>query len=191
MKYKVITKNQGKVVIDTTQVTDTNVWVVNDLDFDEPIIFKTDEDFFHTGLEAVKILYTVNFSIDKDIPMIIVEDKVKKSLEKHYSDGTVDERIAFLLGCKSTQKDGYSEDALAKCITFGWELYHYHKDKEPHVLLKMQTNYIQSLKQEYIELEMEQLNNKPSSSYSTETIYKLKTTRDENGQLIAYQKLTV
>ena len=43
--------------------------------------------------------------------------------------------------------------------------------------------------QEYIEVEMEQVNNKPSSSYSTETIYKLKTTRDENGQLVAYQKM--
>ena len=38
-----------------------------------------------------------------------------------------------------------TEENLAKAITFGWELSHYHRDKEPEVLLQMQKDFITSV----------------------------------------------
>lgn len=34
------------------------------------------------------------------------------------------------------------EENMAHAITFGWELSHYHRDKEPEVLLQMQKDFI-------------------------------------------------
>ncbi len=38
-----------------------------------------------------------------------------------------------------------NEDNMVKAITFGWELSHYYRDKEPEVLLKMQKDFITSV----------------------------------------------
>jgi hypothetical protein len=35
-----------------------------------------------------------------------------------------------------------TEENMAKAITFGWELSHYHRDKEPEKLLQMQKDFI-------------------------------------------------
>jgi hypothetical protein len=38
-----------------------------------------------------------------------------------------------------------TEENMAKAITFGWELSHHHRLKEPEVLLKMQKDFITSV----------------------------------------------
>jgi hypothetical protein len=38
-----------------------------------------------------------------------------------------------------------TEDNMAHAITFGWELSHYHRDKEPEKLLQMQKDFITSV----------------------------------------------
>ena len=38
-----------------------------------------------------------------------------------------------------------TEDNMAHAITFGWELSHYHRDKEPEKLLQMQKDFIISV----------------------------------------------
>ncbi len=45
---------------------------------------------------------------------------------------------------KAMEKEQIEEN-MAKAITFGWELNHYHRDKEPEVLLKMQKDFITSV----------------------------------------------
>lgn len=50
-----------------------------------------------------------------------------------------------LVKAKETYK--YTEEDLAKCITFGWNLSHYHRFEPEEKLLKMQKDYIQSLQQ--------------------------------------------
>jgi len=203
MKYKVITTNQGKVVTDTTIVTDNNVWVVNDYDFDEPIIFKTNEDFFHTGLEAVKILYSINFSIDKDIPMIIVEDEVEKNFQLQVNEtyGGKDSQFFRVDTAREWHKKGYkarggySEEDIIKAFNEGQALNFRGR-------LTQGKEYIQSIKQEYIELEMDLycelkdcIEQNPNCVLPNNGVCKarevIKTTRDKNGQLIAYEKLTV
>jgi hypothetical protein len=42
---------------------------------------------------------------------------------------------------KAMEKE-QTEESMAHAITFGWELSHYHRDKEPEVLLKMQKDFI-------------------------------------------------
>jgi len=38
-----------------------------------------------------------------------------------------------------------TEENIAHAITFGWELSHYHRDKEPEKLLQMQKDFITSV----------------------------------------------
>jgi hypothetical protein len=38
-----------------------------------------------------------------------------------------------------------TEENMAHAITFGWELSHYHRDKEPEKLLQMQKDFITSV----------------------------------------------
>jgi hypothetical protein len=45
---------------------------------------------------------------------------------------------------KAMEKE-QTEENMAHAITFGWELSHYHRDKEPEVLLKMQKDFITSV----------------------------------------------
>jgi hypothetical protein len=45
---------------------------------------------------------------------------------------------------KAMEKEQIEEN-MAKAITFGWELSHYHRDKEPEVLLQMQKDFITSV----------------------------------------------
>jgi len=94
----------------------------------------------------------------------------------------------------STQQKGISLDFLTKQLeAFKHDL---RESTSDYVKLTCEgaiiavNKLIELLKQEYMEVEMEQVNNKSGSSYSTETIYKPKTTRNESGQLIAYEKLT-
>jgi len=45
---------------------------------------------------------------------------------------------------KAMEKE-QTEENIAKAITFGWELSHYHRDKESEVLLQMQKDFITSV----------------------------------------------
>jgi hypothetical protein len=46
-----------------------------------------------------------------------------------------------LAEAKEMEKE-QTEDNMAHAITFGWELSHYHRDKEPEKLLQMQKDFI-------------------------------------------------
>jgi hypothetical protein len=50
----------------------------------------------------------------------------------------------IISNAKALEKEQIEEN-MAKAITFGWELSHYHRDKEPKVLLKMQKDFITSV----------------------------------------------
>jgi hypothetical protein len=50
----------------------------------------------------------------------------------------------FIEQAKAIEKEQIEEN-MAKAITFGWELSHYHRLKEPEVLLKMQKDFITSV----------------------------------------------
>jgi hypothetical protein len=58
-----------------------------------------------------------NYHIITDIPKEIIEQA--KAMEKKHN-----------------------EENMAHAITFGWELSHYHRDKEPEKLLQMQKDFI-------------------------------------------------
>jgi hypothetical protein len=208
MKHKVVVTKQGKVVVDeTAEIKDYYVNEKNKLIYSETHPKRLEIINLGNKRNRSALIATINHSISLDVPMITVEDnynmekdwgnlrilkmvcesngignayyKEKARLELKY------ERLAFKAGYKA--RGGFSEEIVRQAFKEGVLM--------PNRLIKdidkIEEAFIQSLKQEYIEVEMEQLNNKPSSSYSTETIYKLKTTRDENGQLIAYQKITV
>ena len=208
MKYLKINLEDNKSVLVDESADKSNQGFYLMIDETSILYLTVDE---HKGTHErnnqwAKITATINHSISLDVPMVIIEDEIEKMAKEKYQytsqnpPYTVIEPKSkiegFIAGYKAAQQKGvYSEEDLAKCITFGWELSHYHRDKEPHVLLKMQTNYIQSLKQEYIELETE-------CTYGDECPSKgafdkqnlcniiIKTNRDENGQLMAYKKLT-
>ena len=186
MEYKVKETGDGKVLIDDSPEIKAGEAMLTH----KGLEVATYSGFsFHKGSEfCFKIIATIGFSIDKDVPMVIVEDEVKKSLENHYSDGTADERIAFLLGYKAREQKGvYSEEDLRSAIQFGENLQisplTYNVGNTPR------DNFVLSLKKEYIDLEMETIlypANLPKENEKRPP-YRIKTDRIE-GQLMAFVK---
>lgn len=195
MKHKVTTTAKGqKIIVDKSAKI-----FVNDYYDNNGNILKCDEIKIRTGCN--KIMFTINFSIDKNIPMIIVEDEVEE-LAEHYSEvqeGTytpqhkIIYKHGFIDGHNVTQQRGiYSEEDLNKAFQCGQQWVHdINHDVEPENF----NQFIQSLKQEYIELETEEKQHfekditkrvNPLNGVFYET--RIKTNRDKSGQLIAYQK---
>jgi len=197
MKHKVITTKQGKVVIDETAEIKEGYYL------DGEDIFGP----FEIGDMLIenngKIIATINHSISLDVPMIIVEDKVdnlalewclinKFNPEDYVHSNRTAEysrvKTIWANGYKSLQQKGvYSEEDLRNAIDFG--------DNFQHTLLtptgkKSETDkFIQSLKQEYIELEVESLiaEYEPADCDFPDYVEVIKTNR-VNGQLMAYIK---
>jgi len=90
MKHKVITTDQGKVVIDESATIKEGDWFSCPprgtshkctAMFEGNLIdnsWEGREKVEITKSSCFKILYTINFSLDKDIPMVIVEDEVER-----------------------------------------------------------------------------------------------------------------
>jgi hypothetical protein len=164
MKYKVVATAQGKVVIDETAKIKENTNT-----FSQGI----NGDWFYNSIyESIactgditrfdfKIIYTINFSLDKDIPMIVVEDGVEKLVKSLYEmeEGNVamnmvtsEKRRAFKEGHKLAQQKGiYSEEDIRKAVIFGQSVeLTFVTDRGKEILIEQ---FIESLKQEYMELE--------------------------------------
>jgi len=201
MKYNVIIVEQKKVVVDKSAD------IIN-YD-DEPYLLITDdyETYIHKHKGDIRpttkhfeIIATINHSISLDIPMIIIEDEVEK-LAEHSSEvqeatytpqHKITYKHGFIDGFNALQQKGvYSEEDMIRCYdgllqNVGTCV----KQSE----LPTSKEYIQSLKQEYIELEMEEkqhyekdktkrINPLNGVFYKT----RIKTNRI-NGQLITYIK---
>jgi len=197
-------------------------------------------------MDAKKIIATINHSIDKDVPMIIIENEIKKFLFKlcyydlrnpdnciNTSELTKEELaipqvhgkdfVNALCSCdncfygktemaeyiinKATQeKNVYSKDDLEKSL---YKMYSIFMDSDLKSIMQKLTNFdaikqniIQPLNQEYIELEMEEIDS--VCNYCNRTIIeqskgcpnmicfrqqlKTITTIKIDGQLMAYIK---
>jgi len=138
------------------------------------------------GKTPYTIIATINFSLHKDIPMIFVEDKVDKISKANYgSFGIGLERAnIWKAGYLEASQKLYSEEDLRAAAIFAQNIdLTSLTNKEKEIAINA---FIQSLNQECIELEMEGF--KVNGMVDEATSYRIKTNRDENGQLIAYLK---
>jgi len=178
----------------------------------------TNKLYQSNGAEYVKsnqvnnVIATINHSISLDVPMVIVEDGVeiltdeveiitetlctKKGDENNSIDLNAYD-LAIIDGYKAAQQKGvYSKEDLIKAMeaSIEWwcaEISEKYGDIE--IIEDFADIFIQSLKQEYIELEMETECCKKYTScnmncrYDKDTVWKIKTDRI-NGQLMCYTK---
>ena len=194
MEHKVIITSQGKVVVDETAEIKTDDWYVDDTNqIRQSITF--DKHYWSQRVDYCKIIYTINFSIDKDIPMVIVEDEVEQLalIEFKKEDDGFLSYDAFVKGFKASQQKGvYSEEDLINLVAFicnkedGNDITISESGEMPSLIVKQ---FIQSLNQEYIELEMDcdyliQCHCTSNKNCLKPTI---KTNRID-GQLISYTK---
>ena len=68
-------------------------------------------------------------------------DWYRNTFFKALQEGLITSESEIFEQAKAMEKE-QTEDNMAHAITFGWELSHYHRDKEPEVLLKMQKDFI-------------------------------------------------
>jgi hypothetical protein len=152
-----------------------------------------------------EIIATINHSISLDVPMVIIKDEVEKLADeylKSFIDAHGTEDVDFIAGYKAAQQKGsYSEEDLIDLVQ---QLKDYTKegltilgndDREAEEFVDIFTS---SLKQEYIELEMEEVFHKGTQEKQDDgsIIFKkaeipvtleIKTNRVK-GQLMAYLK---
>ena len=198
MKHKVITTEQGKVVVDETAEIYENDFHLHFYDGNSII-----SQSYNGGVKVVnfekgysKILYTINFSLDKDIPMVVVEDEVERLADINgYHDQPSHDlyKEGFLDGYKLLQQKGvYSEEDLINLVAFICnkedenDITISESGEMPSLIVKQ---FIQSLNQEYIELEMEEyaVGNYGMSDGEPTIDSRVRTNRVD-GQLMAYVK---
>jgi len=175
----------------------------------------TNKLYQSNGAEYVKsnqvnnVIATINHSISLDVPMVIVEDGVEKLALIEYPEYWVEDngcnyihqeyddnkgaRLIWIKAYKAAQQKGvYSEEDLRKAFIAG-DCYGKQVSTKGNI-----EDYIQSLNQEYIELETEEiysvdnrtlsfLDLKASLALQTTFFPKIKTDRAD-GQLIAFEK---
>jgi hypothetical protein len=188
MKHKVITTVQGKVVIDESAEIEEGCKYYDGINIGTA--FKNNAGFYK---DCDKIIATINHSIDLDVPMVIVQDEVEKLAYKVFpkdiletSKGCFDDinsadRNNWINGYKAAkeeEEDVYSEEDLRK----------YHNIMCLHGNIAGE-EFIQSLNQEYIELEMETsyLDWKKGDKEKLSDTLQIRTDRVD-GQLMAYIK---
>lgn len=163
MKYKVIDiPNKGKVVVDeSAEIKDGDKLGRNK----EPFIITSQKGWNNTiDLGYRVIVATINFSISLNVPMVVIEDEIKR-LADEYSKSFIDahgtEEVDFIEGYKAAQQKGvYSEEDLINAAKYGYEFrdttsFPEHKFEDSCINNFKQ--HLQSIKQEYIELEMEKI----------------------------------
>jgi len=170
--------------------------------------YQTNVDY---SVKPLKIVASINHSIILDVPMVTMEDEVEKLANTHskilytntndktkehpvFTDYTVAEtsKEDFKDGYKAVQQKGiYSEEVVKAAIDFGANLGLEDKIGNSFQWTKIKDEYIQSLKQEYIELEMEEhtewIETNQGQTVTPITYLKIKTDRVD-GQLMAYLK---
>jgi len=202
MKYKVITTKQGKFAIDEESVCNTGELYLSSI---KQVIKPKSQGVIQAG---DKIIATINHSVSLDVPMVIIKDEVEKLadayIERVYAgipmlnfedrERKSTAKFAYIDAIReysAQQKGGYSEEDLRK--------YHNIMCLSGNVAGE---ELIQSLKQEYIELQEEMLKDcnlcgrtvrEQAQGCNDVACYKqhlktIKTVRDKSGQLIAYLK---
>ena len=191
---KTITLPQGKIIVDeSAEIKDGYYLDGEDIygPFEEGDILIDNKG---------KVIATINHSISLDVPMVVVEDEVEKQWLIFYKDWlmknsggkvlTAPDRMMFNAGYKAAQQKGvYTEEDFRGLSRYVRSVCRNPTDTASSG--KLVDEYIQSLKQEYIELEMEKEstvgvtdNGRQRTFYGKEII---KTTRVD-GQLMAYKK---
>jgi hypothetical protein len=104
----------------------------------------------------------------------VASDSINRSIKLGYEEGYN----------KAKEKYKYTEEDVVKLI-HSWDM-HINQKEEDKGCLRLIYEHIQSLNQPTLpiafECEMEQLNNKHGSSYSTKTLYKPKTITNSQGR---------
>ena len=207
MKHKVMVTDQGKVVIDEIEEGCKYYDGIN-----IGTAFKNNAGFYK---DCDKIIATINHSIDLDIPMVIIEDEIKKFLFKlcYYDlrnpDNCIDtaELTKEELGLPQVRGEDFANDLCTcnNCFYGKTEMAEYIINKASqqksyseedlrkyHNIMCLHGNiageeFIQSLKQEYIELEMETsyLDWKKGDKEKLSDTLQIRTDRVD-GQLMAY-----
>ena len=211
MKYKKIKlKNNKSILIDESAEIKEGELVIQDGGLNRIGIGTHQASIAYT-IKPLKIVATINHSISLDVPMVIVKDKVEEVCESEYKRHPNndllygDDKYKILAykagvydGFKAKQKGVYSEEDLigfSKWIEKeelpfedgSFVKYFNGKDNYLTVSQVMQM-YIQSLKQKYIELEMEEILGDEGIILSLDNKdWKIKTNRVD-GQLMAYLK---
>lgn len=187
MKYKIITTDKGKVLVDKSAKGKEGYCFNKGLNRVDRLCRDYEK---HSTEEntCFKIIVTINFSLDKDLPMVIVKDEVEKLAKeivmKNNPNGAENFSMAVFNGLvsditkslKAQQKDVYSEEDLIKAIDMARL-----QGSETFLVKYTEDEIIQSLKQEYIELERK---------YDAAILFpetRLKTDRVD-GQLMVYVK---
>jgi len=196
---KTITTPKGKVLVDESAEIKEDTYVFTK-DRGIERVSKPSIDFLHFRFckkHGTKIIASINFSLHKDLPMVMVEYEADKLSKVKYptihnsefkSDATANIitklcRSAFIEGRKGL----YSEEVIELAIEFG--LQYAFDQKMTKQYQKDKLKFIQSLNQEPIELETECEEPRECSCDSNGDCLMpvIKTTRVD-GQLMAYLK---
>jgi len=190
MKYKEIKLGNDKSVL--VDESDTTKLIKGDWHIEKGHIINQFPDYLTDLDECKKIVATINHSIDKDVPMVTVEDvtgagvliknleiEINKTPTGYLRNLLCDANILI----QSQQKNVYSEDDMGNL----WDFCAFNKGTFE--------KFIQSLNREYVELETEEKQRfekdktkriNPLNGVFYETT--IKTARNENDQLVAYMK---
>jgi len=195
---KTITTPQGKVVVDESPKNKNWFIPINNFYIDDCNCIRksltNNVEYWAVRKNYYEILVSINVSLHKDLPMVIVGDEIEKDFQIQVSkvyEGISKEffredtaREWHKKGFEASQQKGvYSEAQLRKAIGLS-------KHVKPHHVLGEVAVYstdeiIQSLNQEPIELGREE---KIAIDGHTVIGSEIKTTRSFNGQLMAYLK---
>jgi len=177
MKYKIKKTQYGDVLVDESAEikTKTNVW--NYCPKTNFIFKGYVEDFAPTAVYPYPIIASINFSLDKDLLMIIIEDEAKKLadklLEEAFGESTQTMASAkdlckdfYIEGYKKAEETMHSKLDLVNFITF-YNNYNVrklggymhttmdgsHTIHNNNMIKQIAKEYIESLEKEYIELD--------------------------------------
>jgi len=194
---KTITTPQGKVVVDESPKNKNWFIPINNFYIDDCNCirksFTNDVEYWAVRKNYYEILVSINFSIHKDVPMVIVEYEVEIFVKEQMglpSYVSIDSMapsmlLSFNLGVvcyKAAQQKGvYSEADMRKIYMIAWNKGRANESTS-------MTQDIQSLNQEPIELEMEEFVEEETGDVYKWVNKRIKTTRSSDGQLMAYEK---
>ena len=208
MELRVVTTEKGKILVDESADAKDGELVIQDGGLNRIGIGTHQASIAYT-IKPLKIMASINHSISLDVPMVIVEDEVEKLAKEiviknnpngveNFSMNVFNGLVNYITkSLKAQQKGVYSEEDL---ISFGKKCFYKGFNKSENDDANCFTAWkeeapelIMDLKQEYIELEIEEvysgetLASASGFSLKTDAIKSIKTSRVD-GQLMAYLK---
>ena len=197
MELRVVTTEKGKILVDESAKIREGDWYIDDTNQIRQSI-TSDKHYWAQRFNYYKVIATINHSIDLNVPMVIVEDEAEKLAidydkskfrnfkREHTTTEFYETAIdGIIAGYKAAQQKGvYSEEDMEEAFQQGMD----NVDNDGCYIDKIEIAFkecIEYLKQEYIELEMETINQ--DYRFDVGQITKIKTIRVD-GQLMAYLK---